>query len=154
MKAVGSKGQGGYVADDIVASHVGNEFRADLGQIRWYVAHRNRGLNRGPETPAAYNSNGVGFAGRAEGGVVPNRSATFRLQTNSDAARSGLPFMEDPFGTGKVGLFTTSLRNRPFEISFYWRDGFVEIVTVEAKARLETKGVASAETGGFDSRVC
>ncbi len=83
-------------------------------------------------------------------GAFARRRAALDFQPDPAARRSLSQLPPDHRVAGKAALLAPSLRNGPCQSGLDGRRALVDVVAVEAKARLQTKGIAGPEADRLD----
>ena len=92
-------------------------------------------------------------SGRGDDGALARRRTAFRLDADADAGGTVPDLALDALGTREAPLLAAALLDRPDQAGLDGRGRGVDVVAVEAQARLEPQRIARAETDGLHLRI-
>src|SRR6187200_2002753 len=131
-----------------LAAHHQIDGRADLGVIRLHVAHRHGAIDAGAEAARGDDADALA-AGRKNLGALASRRASVRPDADALLLGATGQFLLNALGAGEAAPAAPPLLDRPGEARLDGAGGLVDVVAVEAEARLEAQRVARAEADGL-----
>ena len=127
-----------------LAAHHQIHGRADRGTIGGDIAHGDRAVDAGSEAARGDDAERVAEQ-RQDLGALARRRAAVRLDADAAALGAVGQLVLDALGAGEAALAAAALLHRPDEIGLDRARRLVDVVAIEAEARLQAQRVARAE---------